>query len=902
MSWIRRLLVFSSVAWSVSCPGATFTVSNTLDSGPGSFRQAILDANANPGADTIAFQIPGSGVHTLVPGSAFPPLLDPVLVDGTTQPGYTGSPLIELNGVNAGNNAGLRVLSGSCILQGLAINSFAGSGIQLEAAGTNTVRACFLGTDPSGTIARPNGLEGVWIYNSSGNTIGGATTAARNVIAGNADSGVYVQNGAGNVIQGNFIGVSASGAAALGNAINGITLYSASANQIGGASAGLRNIISGNHGSGIYLGSSAAANLIQGNFIGTTSNGGGAISNTADGITLDGSSANLVGGTNFGEGNLISGNGHAGVFLNGSAATLNLLQGNLVGTDAGGRQALGNSYAGVALFSALSNCIGGSVASARNVLSGNRQDGLFLSTNSTGNTVAGNFIGVDITGTNTLANLFNGVTLSSASSNLIGGALAAAGNVISGNSYYGIQLENGSLGNAIQGNYVGPDMTGARALKNSLSGIRIESAANLVGGAGLGNVVSGNGLDGVMLVGPAASNNVVQGNLVGLAVGGAAALGNGRAGVGISGAPGNLIGGTGTGNILAANLDAGIYLTGAGASGNQILGNRIGTDRNGTVALGNTFEGVYLENASANFIGGAIPGAGNLISANHTRGIYLTNASRNVIQGNLIGTALDGLSPLGNTFHNIECEAGATNTVIGGPGAAANFIAYAQTVYAGVRIRDGSFNNLIDGNSIFANGGLGIDLGTFGVTPNDPCDTDTGANQLQNFPVLAQAVSGNTTGIRGTLNSAPATVFRLQFFASPACDASGNGEGQVYLGGASATTDASCNASFVAKVPVAVPVGWVVTATATDPANNTSEFSACAPVASVPRLNVSLANNRLTVSWTNTPGGFVLKQTTNLSPPVQWLAVTNAITSSGGQSSVSFPPSAGNRFYTLSFE
>jgi hypothetical protein len=212
------------LAWPGSCLGSTFVVSNALDSGPGSFRQALLDANANAGVDTIAFQIPGGGVHTLTPAAALPPLLDAVVVDGTTQPGYSGLPLIELNGANAGNNAGLRVLSGNCTLRGLAINRFAGSGLQLEAAGTNTVQACFLGTDPSGTLARPNGLEGVWIYNSSGNVIGGTDASAKNVISGNSDNGVYVQNGAGNVIQGNFIGVTATGAAALGNAFNGITL------------------------------------------------------------------------------------------------------------------------------------------------------------------------------------------------------------------------------------------------------------------------------------------------------------------------------------------------------------------------------------------------------------------------------------------------------------------------------------------------------------------------------------------------------------------------------------------------------------------------------------------------------------------------------------------------------
>ncbi len=198
---IRRLLFFSFLSCSWACLASTFTVSNTSDSGAGSFRQALLDANANPGADVIIFQIPGTGVHTISPASAFPPLLDPVTIDGTTQPGYAGVPLIELNGASAGISAGLRVLSGSCTILGLAVNSFGGSAIQLESAGTNTVRGCYLGTDPSGTLARPNSLEGIWVYSSSGNVIGGTSTSARNVISGNADHGIYVQNGSGNVIQ-----------------------------------------------------------------------------------------------------------------------------------------------------------------------------------------------------------------------------------------------------------------------------------------------------------------------------------------------------------------------------------------------------------------------------------------------------------------------------------------------------------------------------------------------------------------------------------------------------------------------------------------------------------------------------------------------------------------------------
>jgi parallel beta-helix repeat protein len=761
-------------------------VSNTNDSGAGSLRQAILDSNATNSLDTITFQISGSGVHTITPLTPLPPLTDPVVLDGTTQPGYAGQPLVELNGASAGNNAGLRVLAGGSTISGLVINRFGGSGIQVEGPGTNSILGNYIGTDPTGTINRGNGLEGVWLYNSSGNVVGAAFLGQGNLISGNADAGVYVLNGSNNTITGNLIGTTATGDAPLGNANNGVTLYNAANNSVGGGSPASRNVISGNRSSGVYLyGAGATGNFVLQNYIGTSQSGSAAISNAGDGITLQGAIANTIGRSSPPAGNLISGNGYNGVSLTGSSS--NSLLGNLIGTDVAGASALGNRLAGVLLVASSNNIVGQPPS-------------------------------------------------------------------------------------------------------------RVDLARP--------NVISANGDYGLFLTSPQAQGNLVQGNFIGTSANGSGALGNGSAGVGISGAPNNTIGGSGpgAGNLISANHDAGIYVVQAGAGGNQFLGNIIGAGANGTTALGNVVEGIYIESAPGNIIGGSVAGAGNLISANGTRGIFLTNAPGTVIQGNLVGTTTNGASPLGNTFHNIELEAGTANTIIGGPGAAANRIAYAQTVYCGVRIRNGSFNNLIDGNSIFSNGALGIDLGTAGVTPNDPCDTDTGANLLQNFPVLSLAVTGNATGVRGTLNSAAATAFRLQFFASSACDASGSGEGQLYLGEMSVATDSSCNAAFVARLPVAVPPGYVVTATATDPANNTSEFSACVPVAPVPRLNLSFAGGQAALSWTNTAAGFALKQTASLSPPVQWTTVTNAVTSSGGQFAVSLTLPPGSRFYALSFE
>lgn len=891
---------------------ATLVVTNANDGWDGTFRQAITNANTMPGLDTIAFEIPGSGAHTLIVTSALPAITDPVVIDGTTQPGFAADykPVIELDGSIAGANAGLRLLAGNTTVRGLAINRFGAQGVLVQGPGTNIIQGNFIGIGTNGTAARGNTSQGIWINGSWRNLIGGTNAAERNIISGNGDTGVYLLNGGVNLVQGNFIGTGAGGTNALPNTYHGVAIYSSQSNLVGGGGPGQRNVISGNGGSGVYLKAGAVGNLVQGNYIGTDRNGLTSITNLGDGVTVESASNNTIGGTDAGAGNLLSGNSLSGVSLYVGAVN-NQVQGNLIGTDLSGRLGLGNKLSGVTLASASGNLVGGSVAAARNVISANQLAGVLVSTNSTSNVIAGNFIGVDLTGTNALGNRTNGISINSASANTVGGTTSSARNIVSGNTNYGIEIFNsGATTNLVQGNYIGTDFTGRFAVSNALCGLHVLSSGNTIGGlaSAAGNLISGNGQDGICLEGTAAAGNSVQGNFIGTDATGTVGVPNLRAGIGISGAPANTIGGTtlGAGNLISANGDAGIYLIGAGAAANQVQGNKLGTDISGTYALGNTYEGLYLERAPSNTIGGPLSGAGNLISGNNTRGIWLTNASWNVISGNLIGTKRDGLSALGNVYHNIECEAGAGNNLIGGGLGAGNTLAFAQTVYCGVRIRNGSTNNAILGNSIFANGALGIDLGGAGTNTNDHCDADTGANMSQNSPVLTQAVSGTGTGVRGTLDSRANSTFLLQFFANPACDSSGTGEGQIYLGDKTIVTSPGCTTNFVATLPVSIPVGYVVTATTTDVANNTSEFSACVTVGPVPSLNYSGPTNRvnpkLTLAWTNSAAGFVLKQANTLTPPVQWTTVTNVPVVSNGQFVVTVAMTVSNRFYLLSFE
>jgi hypothetical protein len=918
---LRIALVAAAVVALVplGATAATLTVFNANDSGAGSLRQAILDAYTNNGLDTIVFQIPGGGVHTIALLSALPVIAYPVVIDGTSQPGYAGTPLIELNGGSLANVDGFRLPAGNSTIRGLAINRFGGAGIHLQLpGGTNFIQGNFIGTDTTGTLNLGNGQSstqsgGVWVEGSQGNWIGGTDPTNRNLISGNGGAGVYLQNCTGNAVQGNLIGVSVAGTAALGNSNNGISLYNAASNVIGGTLAAARNVISGNTSSGVYLyGAVATGNRVQGNYIGTDSNGSIAISNAGDGITVQNAPGNTIGGALTGAGNLIAGNSQGGVTLNGAGAFANLVQGNYVGTDVSGRLALGNAFSGITISGGSSNLIGGTEAAARNVLSGNKLSGIYLTASSVGNRVQGNLIGVDATGAKALGNAINGISIDGASSNIIGGATLGTRNIISGNTNYGIEIFGAAAqGNLIQGNYVGSDVTGQSALGNLLSGMHVQSPANAIGGvqSGSGNLISGNGEDGVFLDGGSAANNLVQGNFIGTAAGGTSSLGNGRAGVGVSGAPGNTIGGTavGAGNLISGNgnpdTQGGIFFIGTGAAGNFIQGNKIGTDVTGTLALGNAHEGIYLESAPSNTIGGIIAGAGNLISANNTWGILLTNASWNVIQGNLVGTKIDGVTGLGNMFHAVECTNASDNLIGGTSPGAGNRLAFSQGLYSGARIRGGSTNDAILGNAIFSNGRLGIDLGTYGVNANIPCNTSGGDNMLQNYPLLSQAVSGNGTGIRGTLNSRPNATFLLQFFANPACNAQGYGDGQFYLGQTTVMTSNNCNVSFIANLPGSTSPGYAVTATATDSANNTSEFSACVPVTSVPTLTVVPASNhQATLAWTNTTTGFVLRQASSLIPPIQWATVTNPPVVMNGQFVVTLPAGTGNRFYTLSFE
>ena len=357
----------------MTAPASVFVVTSAGDSGAGSLRQAILDANAHLGADTIVFNIPGGGLHTITPSTALPTVSDPVTIDGSSQPGFTGSPIIELNGSQAGANVdGLRITAGSSVVSGLVINRFSGDGMELSNLGGNIVEDCFIGTDATGTLDLGNAFHGLNIA-SSNNTIGGTGAEARNVISGNDNTGILIAAGTnGNLVQGNFIGTDAAGASAIGNGSGLVTegqSGNSSSHTIGGTAPGARNIISGNNGPGISIGGTLTGSVVQGNFIGTDVTGTVAVGNVSDGVLIIfGSANNTIGGTTPAARNVISGNGANGVR---SDYHPNTVQGNFIGTEADGVSPLGNGSNGVLINFFDSNAIGGSASGAGNTIAFN---------------------------------------------------------------------------------------------------------------------------------------------------------------------------------------------------------------------------------------------------------------------------------------------------------------------------------------------------------------------------------------------------------------------------------------------------------------------------------------------------------------------------------------------------
>lgn len=648
----------------VTALAAEITVTTAADQNGGnpaecSLREAIQAAILNaivdgcpagqaaPVVDVIRFSI-GSGVQTItVDGTALDQILEPVFIDGTTQPGFVGTPLIELRRGTAPEGAyALRVMA-------------AGSG---------------------------STIKGLAISDWSQRT---------NVDTAHDDPGYGVRiDGASNVtIQGNWFGLRATGAEGGGNAADLTIVNGAQNTQVGGSTPSARNVFAGaspgvNADSISVQGATTTGTRIQGNYFGLTPDGTARLSGAT--VTLSGGPSNTL--------------------------------------------------------------IGGPTAAERNLFAVSI---LEFSGSGTGTQVIGNYFGVNV----------NGIGLPAGSSGL---TLGAASSTVRNNALHTASI--GGAGSVVQGNLVGLAPDGVTVLAGA-GGLSVSGSGMTVGGTSaadrnvIAGVVSSSSSHGLTVSG---SNTTVKGNYVGTDVTGQLARPNAN---GISvGGTGHQIGGAGAGegNVVSGNTGYGIRVTG---SGHTLTGNRIGVAADGASALGNGGQGITFNSSDSNpvFIGGTTPGAGNIIAHNGSQGVRNDWSTRRRVS--------------------------------------------------------------ILGNSIYANGSAGIQLGFTSPRPNDTNDVDSGPNDGQNYPVVTAALAGAGTTISGTLNSTPSTAnYRIELFSNTSCEASGYGEGATFLGATTLTTDASGNGAFSTTVAATLSAGSPVTATATDPLGNTSEFSQCLAV------------------------------------------------------------------------
>ena len=847
----------------------TFTVNSVNDPGVGTcdtdectLREAIAAAEAAPGRNTVAFSIAGNGPHTITLSGttgALEVINDPISIDGTTEPNFdqdTDVPIVVLDGQNISGH-GLEIAGGNSAVMGLVIQDFGSDGIRLTTEDFNAIQGNYIGTTANGNAADGNGTGITAASGSESNLIGGTSAPLRNVISGNTSQGIQIEADT-NAVLGNYVGLGADGTTDVGNGSNGIFVSSANANTIGGTSEGARNVISGNESSGVNISGTSSNNVVEGNYVGVDAAGTTARPNV-DGVFIAGSAAgNRVGGSTTagacaGSCNVISGNTVGVALSSGTSGSPNLVRGNFIGIDVGGA-AEANTFSGVYVHGGSGTVIGGTTDGHRNVISGNAR-GIYVGqgTGTTnGLTIRGNYLGVGPDGSTDVGNAVHGIELSNSTidpdqwttGTVIGGTTAADRNLISGNGADGIHIEGqGIRGATVQGNYIGLASDGATARGNDGDGIEAPSPSALevagvitVGGSQAGrNVIADNGGWGAYL-GGTSQQYIVRGNFVGTDAAGTAQRGNDGGGIFVQGDASEIGGTSGTDadgpcagecNLISGNTGDGLVLFGGGAT--PVLGNFIGTNAAGTGGLANSERGVYVGGSpDVVTIGGTSAAARNVISGNGSHGIVLDdiNARNDVVIGNYIGLGADGTTALGNGQSGIRIGEGSGNTIGGDDPSEGNVIANngENAVLVVTAQADG---NAIQGNRIYDNGWLGIDLGGDGDTQNDPADGDVGPNQEQNFPVISAATAmSSSASVSGSIATSPSQTLRVELFSNDACDVSTYGEGQVFLDAFNVTTNASGNASFSEATP-AVPAGDFITATATDSQGNTSEFSEC---------------------------------------------------------------------------
>ncbi|TXD83661.1 T9SS type A sorting domain-containing protein [Subsaximicrobium wynnwilliamsii] len=919
---MKKLLLFivSMTLALTAFSQSTYTVNTTDDlpdinindtvcadaNGNCTFRAALQNANKTSNKDTIEFNISGSAPITIaINFDILPNITQPIIIDGRTQAQYAinNTPVIEIlneflqysDGIKLYGNSTGSELYGLCVVNFARMTSFPfnfGCGIISNTA-NHIIQSNYIGLRADGTTLGGNTGGGVSLVNLGGHLIGGIEPFQGNVISGNPSFGLNIGGSIinsyqsfNNVIQGNLFGTDATGTLNRGNRFN-LQIVDSYNNTIGGNTPAARNIISGAKstidatvGTGLAIeGPASYGNKVIGNYIGTDITGTQSISNVRGGVLiLFGANNNDIGTDIAGEGNVISGNGQYGVYLQGDVeidpVDSNSIKGNYIGVDATGNAPLPNSL-GIAMIFGVNNnnTVGGTTPNSKNVISGNTNAGIAI-TNGNNNQIIGNYIGTDASGTTAITNTI-GISVKGGNTS-IGGQGAASRNIISGNDT-GLEIgENATIATVVKGNYIGLNALGTAAIPNTRGiWLLLTSTNSVIGGTNVldRNIISGNSF-GIFGEG---SFHSIKNNYIGLnpsgtsaipnaagisfvstatntTIGGATALdrniisGNSNFGIFVSGTShtiqNNYIGLNSAGTAVIKNNNIGMRLFGTltntqisentisgngtvsssarnvefnSANGAHFFSNKVGTLPDGNTAVTNIGNGVVLATSSNNNIGGVSEIEGNIIGNHNLSGVLMAvTSSNNTFSHNNIGLGLDGVSDIGNGAIGILIIGSNTGNTIVNNTIANNQQGLVLDPAAGIPTQV-----TISENSIYNNSNLGIDL--IGTTANDADDADAGVNNLQNTPEISTInfLGGTAVEITYAVPSAvtnSAYPLTIEFFGAI------NGQGKFFI--ESDTYAAPGSKTVTINLPAGFDSNDYLTlvATATDANGNTSEF------------------------------------------------------------------------------
>ncbi len=711
----------------------------------------------------------------------------------------------------------------------------------------------YIGVDATGTVALGNrGDSGVFVTVGNAIRIGSNAdgvndTGERNVISANVRGiTLFGANTFNNSIAGNYIGTNAAGTVALGNTENGVKIVSgAHNNTVGGANTALRNVISGNAGNGILISDVGTNNnIVAENYIGLNAAGTAGLANSNRGVYVLGGAAGTRIGTDgdgvndAAERNVISGNGIENVWIEGVGTDDTVIAGNYIGLNAAGTAGIPNaSGAGLAVNAGPkrtrigTNADGIADADERNVISGNRAEGLLVAgPNTQFTTVAGNYIGTNAAGTAAVPNLWVGIQVRTAPTDTRIGTDgngvndATEQNVISGNNSTGVFIQGaGTARTVVAGNLIGLNAAGI-ALGNNGYGVHVAAGATdtRIGTDGSNdgfnaaerNVISANNGHGVLITDLGTDRSVVAGNYIGINAAGTAAIGNNGVPVGVVngakdtriGTDGNGVGDTAERNVMSGNLWE-VLVEGTGTDRTVIAGNYIGTNAAGDAAIGNGAGITVRYGPHDTRIGTDGNGNGfdgnerNVISGNNWVGIQVqttlwngqmpaggVTTDRTVIAGNYIGLKADGSAPLGNASAGIYIHDMPTNTRVGtdGNGVAddleRNVISGNQ--YTGVYVAGWDYMNLLVADQLIS-GAIPRTMATATVSTADYSDVTSTSPGNWTFDNPVPGGGGDFYVIRSTgtiqVNTAGAYTFAL----------SGDDGGRLRIDGADVVVDDS---------------------------------------------------------------------------------------------------------------